>query len=85
MDVEEKYPGYTHIALTVSSLDEARSFMQSNGIDITGSFSFENMNEVAVDPRVNFALLVEEALALVERAYAFVPAFFAGLCIRRLT
>ena len=54
MDVDEKYPGYTHIALTVSSLDEARSFMQSNGIDITGSFSFENMSAIFIrDPDRN--------------------------------
>ncbi len=54
MDVEEKYPGYTHIALTVSSLDEARSFMQSNGIDITGSFSFKNMSAIFIrDPDRN--------------------------------
>ena len=54
MDVEEKYPGYTHIALTVSSLDEARSFMQSNGIEITGSFSFKNMSAIFIrDPDRN--------------------------------
>jgi len=54
MDVEEKYPGYTHIALTVSSLDDARKFMQSNGIEVTGSFSFKNMSAIFIrDPDRN--------------------------------
>lgn len=54
MDVEEKYPGYTHIALTVGSLDEAREFMKTNGIDITGSFSFKSMSAIFVrDPDRN--------------------------------
>lgn len=54
MDVEEKYPGYTHIALTVGSLDVAREFMGKNGIEITGSFSFKNMSAIFIrDPDRN--------------------------------
>ena len=54
MDVEEKYPGYTHIALTVSDLDIAISFMNENNIEITGSFSFGNMSAIFVrDPDKN--------------------------------
>ena len=54
MDVDEKYPGYTHIALTVSSLDVAKAFMATNGIDITGSFSFKNMSAIFIrDPDRN--------------------------------
>ncbi len=54
MDVDEKYPGYTHIALTVSSLDEAKEFMSTNGIEITGSFSFGNMSAIFIrDPDRN--------------------------------
>ena len=54
MDVDEKYPGYTHIALTVSSLDVATAFMATNGIDITGSFSFKNMSAIFIrDPDRN--------------------------------
>ena len=54
MDVAEKHPGYTHIALTVSSLDDARDFMSRNGIEITGSFSFENMSAIFIrDPDRN--------------------------------
>jgi catechol 2,3-dioxygenase-like lactoylglutathione lyase family enzyme len=54
MDVDEKYPGYTHIALTVSSLDDAKAFMTANGIDITGSFSFKKMSAIFIrDPDRN--------------------------------
>ena len=48
MDVSEKYPGYTHIALTVSDLDIAKSFMEANDIEITGSFSFRDMSAIFI-------------------------------------
>lgn len=54
MDVDEKYPGYTHIALTVSSLDEAKAFLKDNNIEETGSFSFKGMSAVFIrDPDRN--------------------------------
>jgi catechol 2,3-dioxygenase-like lactoylglutathione lyase family enzyme len=54
MDVDEKYPGYTHIALTVSSLDDAKDFMKMNSIDVTGSFSFQKMSAIFIrDPDRN--------------------------------
>jgi catechol 2,3-dioxygenase-like lactoylglutathione lyase family enzyme len=54
MDVDEKYPGYTHIALTVSSLDDAKDFMRTNSIDVTGSFSFRKMSAIFIrDPDRN--------------------------------
>ena len=54
MDVDDKYTGITHFALTVSSLDDAKAFMADNGIDITGSFSFGNMSAIFVrDPDRN--------------------------------
>ena len=46
MDVDEKYAGYTHIALTVSSLKDARAFLKDHHIEETGSFSFEGMSAV---------------------------------------
>ena len=48
MDIEEKHPGYTHIALTVSSLESARSFLAAHGIAITGSFSFGDMSAIFI-------------------------------------
>ena len=54
MDVEEKYAGYTHAALTVEFLDAAKAFMEENGIEITGSFTFGNMSAIFIrDPDRN--------------------------------
>lgn len=54
MDVEEKYTGITHMALTVSSLQAAKDFMAQNEISITGSFSFGNMSAIFIrDPDRN--------------------------------
>ena len=54
MDVDAKYPGYTHIALTVTSLEDAKDFMKANGIDVTGSFSFQKMSAIFIrDPDRN--------------------------------
>ncbi|MEE8294462.1 MAG: VOC family protein, partial [Sphingomonadales bacterium] len=54
MDIEAKYPGYTHIALRVGSLDDARAFFEENGIEITGSFSFKDLSAIFVrDPDGN--------------------------------
>jgi lactoylglutathione lyase len=54
MDVDEKHPGITHVALTVSSLEKTESFLQQSNIEITGSFSFGNMSAVFIrDPDRN--------------------------------
>lgn len=54
MDVDEKYTGITHFALTVTTLIEAREFMERNDIAITGSFSFGGMSAIFVrDPDRN--------------------------------
>jgi len=54
MDVEEKHAGITHVALTVSSLDQARDFLASRSIEITGSFSIDNMSAIFIrDPDRN--------------------------------
>jgi lactoylglutathione lyase len=54
MDVDVKHAGITHVALTVSSLDDARSFMADNNIEITGSFSFGRMSAIFIrDPDRN--------------------------------
>jgi lactoylglutathione lyase len=54
MDVDEKHTGITHVALTVSSIDHARSFVAQNDIAITGSFSFGNMSAIFIrDPDRN--------------------------------
>jgi catechol 2,3-dioxygenase-like lactoylglutathione lyase family enzyme len=54
MDVDEKYTGITHVALTVESLDDAKAFMSEHDIKITGSFSFGNMSAIFIrDPDRN--------------------------------
>ena len=54
MDVEAKYSGITHVALTVTSLPEAMEFVEKSGIAVTGSFSFGNMSAFFIrDPDRN--------------------------------
>jgi lactoylglutathione lyase len=54
MDLPKKHPGFTHIALTVSSLASAMRFMADHRIEITGSFSFGEMSAVFIrDPDRN--------------------------------
>lgn len=36
MDVEERYPGYTHYAIQVESVEDTKSFFESINIKITG-------------------------------------------------
>ena len=54
MDIEDKYTGITHVALTVSSLDDAKAMLAKKSIEITGSFSFGRMSAVFIrDPDRN--------------------------------
>lgn len=54
MDVEEKHPGITHVALTVNSLAETRVFLENHDVAITGSFRFHHMSAIFIrDPDRN--------------------------------
>lgn len=54
MDIEQKYAGYTHMALKIESLSDLEKFLKQNDIEITGRFSFKDMNSVFVrDPDRN--------------------------------
>ena len=69
MDVDEKYPGYTHIALTVSSLEDAKEFVNKNDIQVTGAFSFGNMSAIFIrDPDRNVIELDAYGEAKVEES-----------------
>ena len=39
MDVPDKHPGYTHIALRIDSLEEAKTLFAEKGFEITGGVS----------------------------------------------
>ena len=56
MDVAPKYPGYTHYAIEVESVDDARRFLESIGLEITeGPMTFgDGKTSVFVrDPDLN--------------------------------
>ena len=51
MDVEKRFAGYTHMALKVASLADTEAVLADIGIEITGRFSFKDMNAVFIrDP-----------------------------------
>ena len=54
MDVEEKYPGLTHVSYKVDSMDAAKDFLHERGIELTGEFSFKGMHAIFIrDPDRN--------------------------------
>lgn len=60
MDVEEKHPGYTHMALRVTSIAETKAFLEEKAIPITGGFSFGGLTAVFIrDPDRNVIELDE--------------------------
>ena len=53
-DEEEKYAGFTHIALKVDSLSKTEEFMQKNSIEITERLEFGNLKAFFIrDPDGN--------------------------------
>ncbi len=54
MDVDEKYPGITHVSFKVASLDAAKAFLAESGIPLSGQFSFRDLRAVFIrDPDRN--------------------------------
>ncbi len=54
MDVDEKYPGITHVSFKVASIDEAKRFLQERRIPLSGEFTFKGMQAVFIrDPDRN--------------------------------
>ena len=54
MDIDQKYAGYTHMALKIESLTDLEAFLNENHIEITGRFTFKDMNSLFVrDPDRN--------------------------------
>jgi lactoylglutathione lyase len=79
MDVGEKYPGYTHVALRVESVKAAIEALRAHGIRITqGPVSFGRDGHVSVfvrDPDLNVVELRgrEEDLASIGGVTAYKP------------
>ena len=54
MDVDEKYPGITHVSFKVASIDAAKAFLAGQGIPLSGQFSFRDLRAVFIrDPDRN--------------------------------
>ena len=79
MDVPEKYPGYTHVALRVASIRETLQVLKQNGVRITqGPVSFGRDGHVSVfvrDPDLNVIELRgrEEDLSSIGGVVEYVP------------
>ena len=54
MDVEEKYPGITHVSFKVGSIEAAKRFLAENGVPLSGQFSYKDLRAVFIrDPDRN--------------------------------
>jgi lactoylglutathione lyase len=77
MDVPEKFPGYTHIALRVGSIPATIAALNANGIAITqGPVSFGEEGQVSVfvrDPDRNVIELRGRDQGLVDRVTRYRP------------
>lgn len=54
MDVEDKHAGITHVSYKVSSVDDAKAFLASKDIELTGEFNFKGLHAIFIrDPDRN--------------------------------
>ena len=54
MDVDDKYPGITHVSFKITSLDVAKQFLAEHDIPLSGQFSFKDLRAVFIrDPDRN--------------------------------
>ncbi|TQV88480.1 VOC family protein [Aliikangiella coralliicola] len=62
MDVDEKYSGYTHVAIEIESIEQAKALMEELNIEITGRHQFKGINTIFIrDPDRNVIELVEHS------------------------
>ncbi|MGA7262045.1 MAG: VOC family protein [Stellaceae bacterium] len=77
MDLREKFPGYTHIALRVASIPATIAALKENGIPITqGPVSFGESGHISVfvrDPDRNVIELRGREQGVVEGVTRYVP------------
>ena len=54
MDVDEKFPGITHVSFKVASMDAAKRVLRDRAIPLSGEFTFKGMHAVFIrDPDRN--------------------------------
>jgi lactoylglutathione lyase len=54
MDVNEKHAGITHVSYKVSSVEQAKTFLNSLGIPLTGEMKFKGLHAIFIrDPDRN--------------------------------
>jgi lactoylglutathione lyase len=77
MDVQDKFPGYTHIALRVTSIPATIAALKENGIAITqGPVRFGESGDISVfvrDPDRNVLELRGREQGVVEGVIRYVP------------
>ena len=77
MDAPDKYPGYTHMALRVTSIPAAIGALKANNIDITqGPVSFDDSGQVSVfirDPDRNVIELRGRDQSVIDGVTRYVP------------
>ncbi len=69
MDTDDKYPGYTHVAVKIDSLQNVESLLAEKGIAITGRHQFGGMTSIFVrDPDRNVLEIVGPGQGIADRA-----------------
>ncbi len=54
MDIDAKHAGITHVSYKVESIEQAKSFLKSAGIPLTGEFMFKDLHAIFIrDPDRN--------------------------------
>jgi lactoylglutathione lyase len=54
MDVDDKYPGITHVSFKVDSMDTAKAFLAEKAIPLSGEMTFKDLHAVFIrDPDRN--------------------------------
>ncbi|MEM7024213.1 MAG: VOC family protein [Pseudomonadota bacterium] len=67
MDVEDKYPGYTHVALKLGSIEDTEAFLAQHDIAISGRREFRGVKTVFIrDPDRNVLELIGQGPSVVE-------------------
>lgn len=54
MDIDAKHAGITHVSYKVESIEDARTFLESAGVSLSGEFEFKGLHAIFIrDPDLN--------------------------------